>query len=552
MKIITFFLQHSRKRLLLSLAGGIFSGICNAALLGVINTLLKPNNSSSILVWSYVALCVLLPVSRFTAEWLLTRMGQMALFEQRMQLCRQILAAPLRHLEQIGVPKLLATLTEDIPAITGAMINIPLLTVNLALVVGCLVYMGMLSWMLFGIVFGFMIVGIISYQLPNLRAQKIFSLARKEADKLLADFRALTQGAKELKIHAERRQVFLRDKLEASSGLLMRYNVSGLTIYGAAASWGQSLVFIVIGLVILVLPHFRPLSSSTMTAYIITLLYLMAPLQVVMNMLPQIARANVSLRNVQDMGFTLSSQDVEEIIVPPAVPTDWKELKLAGITHSYRREGEAENFLLGPINLSFRPGELTFIIGGNGSGKTTLAKLLIGLYIPESGDIYFNQQKIDSESRERYRQNFSVVFSDFFLFDELMGQVSSTVDEQARLYLEKLKLTQKVQIEQGKFSTIDLSQGQRKRLALLTAYLEDRQVYVFDEWAADQDPYFKAVFYTQLLPELRSQNKTVLVISHDDRYYHLADRIIKLEEGQVMSDLVAAPSEQMAVNSLTN
>jgi len=128
------------------------------------------------------------------------------------------------------------------------------------------------------------------------------------------------------------------------------------------------------------------------------------------------------------------------------------------------------------------------------------------------------------------------VFADFFLFEALLGLTSPALDRRAQAYLQRLALTDKVRIEQGRLSTLDLSQGQRKRLALLTAYLEDRPVYVFDEWAADQDPFFKNVFYMELLPELKASGKTIFVISHDDRYYHLADRLIKLEDGQVVSD----------------
>jgi putative pyoverdin transport system ATP-binding/permease protein len=169
----------------------------------------------------------------------------------------------------------------------------------------------------------------------------------------------------------------------------------------------------------------------------------------------------------------------------------------------------------------------------------------MALYPPESGTIYFQNQPVGPENQEFYRQHFSAVFSDFFLFDQLLGLLGPELDEQARKYLEQLKLSNKVQIKEGKFSTTDLSQGQRKRLALLTAYLEDRPIYVFDEWAADQDPYFKNIFYTQLLPALKARNKTVLVISHDDRYYYVADRIIKLDDGQIVSDQVV--SEQPAV-----
>jgi len=58
-------------------------------------------------------------------------------------------------------------------------------------------------------------------------------------------------------------------------------------------------------------------------------------------------------------------------------------------------------------------------------------------------------------------------------------------------------------------------------------------VYLFDEWAADQDPVFKKVFYTQLLPELKARGKAVLVISHDERYFGAADRVIRLDYGKL-------------------
>lgn len=102
--------------------------------------------------------------------------------------------------------------------------------------------------------------------------------------------------------------------------------------------------------------------------------------------------------------------------------------------------------------------------------------------------------------------------------------------------MRQLNLDNKVQVENGKFSTIVLSQGQGKRLALLTAYLEKRPIYLFDEWASDQDPFFRDVFYEKILLNLKQQGKTVLVISHDDRYFHLADRVIKLDYGKIEYD----------------
>ncbi len=212
------------------------------------------------------------------------------------------------------------------------------------------------------------------------------------------------------------------------------------------------------------------------------------------------------------------------------------------MTHGYRREGEESSFVLGPIDLTFQPGELVFIAGGNGSGKTTLAKLITGLYIPDSGEILFNGRKVDDESRDAYRQQFSAVFSDFYLFGSLLGLDAPDLDVAVREYLERLQLSHKVRVVNGELSTTELSQGQRKRLALLTAYLEDRPIYLFDEWAADQDPVFREFFYYDILPALKSKGKLVLAISHDDRYSGLGDRLIKLTYGQVERN--ASPSQE--------
>jgi len=540
MKIIGFFLQHSRKAVLLSMIAAVFSGVCNAALLAVINTALRPNAVSATLIWTFAGLCVLLPLARFTSELLLTNLGQRAMYTSRIKLCQQVLAAPLRHLERLGPARLLTTLTDDIPNITGAVSVIPILCVNAALVLGCLVYMAALSWSLFAVVGGFMILAIATYQIPILRVQSVFRSARKDADTLAGHLRALTHGIKELKVHRGRRAAFVKEHLEVTADSLMRNNMSAFRMYAGAASWGQTLVFVVIGLYLFVLPKMGHLGTATLTGYTLALLYLMTPLQVIMNILPQVGRANVALRTVQELGFTLAKDKPEALAVADFPLNRWSRLELKSITHAYSGENESESFVLGPINLTIESGEMVFITGGNGSGKTTLVKLIAGLYTAENGHIYFDCALVEDDDLEKYRQNFSVVFADFYLFEHLPGLAHPSLERQAQQYLSKLKLSHKVKVVKGSLSTTELSQGQRKRLALLTAYLEDRPIYIFDEWAADQDPYFKDVFYMHLLPELKMRGKTVIVISHDDRYYHVADRIIKLDEGQVVSDSAGA------------
>jgi putative ATP-binding cassette transporter len=260
----------------------------------------------------------------------------------------------------------------------------------------------------------------------------------------------------------------------------------------------------------------------------------MGPLAGVLSSLSLFGRASVALKKVDALGMSLAAQSTEVCSLDrPECDITFSRIELANVTHSYHHEKDDSHFVLGPINLRFRPGELVFLVGGNGSGKSTLAKIVTGLYAPESGEIRLDGETITDNNRDDYRQLFSSVFGDFYLFENLLGLESHNVDEQAQFYLEQLHLNHKVKVKDGVLSTTAVSQGQRKRLALLTAYLEDRPFYLFDEWASDQDPYFKDVFYTQLLPELKARGKTVLVISHDDRYFHIADRVVKLDYGKL-------------------
>ncbi|GAB2660906.1 ATP-binding cassette domain-containing protein [Nocardia goodfellowii] len=203
-----------------------------------------------------------------------------------------------------------------------------------------------------------------------------------------------------------------------------------------------------------------------------------------------------------------------------------------------------EGFHLGPLDLVFEPGQITFVVGGNGSGKSTLAKLITGLYVPRSGRVALNGEQIDHENIEWFRQNSSAVFTDFHLFEEYLGFDRPDLDGEVRRYLEELQISHKVTVENGRLSTVDLSQGQRKRLALLTALLEDRAIYVFDEWAADQDPKFRDVFYREILTALKERGKTVIVITHDDRYFDCADQLVKLDFGRLVpAEHSSAPGE---------
>jgi putative pyoverdin transport system ATP-binding/permease protein len=268
-----------------------------------------------------------------------------------------------------------------------------------------------------------------------------------------------------------------------------------------------------------------------MSGYAMVFLYMIMPIEGLLSAIPNISSANVALERVEQVNRDLPAErtDADAQALAP-----FDSIRLEAATHRYFREKENEMFMIGPIDFTFRPGEIVYLIGGNGSGKTTLAKMLVGLYPPETGRVMLNGRAVEEAEWDAYRQYLSVVFSDFFLFDSLLGIDTPGIEGEIEALLVELQLEHKVAVDGGRFSTLDLSQGQRKRLALLVAYLEDRPFYVFDEWAADQDPVFKDVFYARLLPGLRRRGKAVLVITHDDRYFHLADRFIKLEHGTIV------------------
>ena len=542
MKLIQFLLRcsrdikYSRISIGVVIAAGLLAGAVNACLLALINSLLNdPEGATRGLLWSFILFCLVMLASRIVSGVLLNNLSQAAMFNLCMKLCRKILNAPLRRLEELGAPRLLASLTSDVPIIANTVTVIPVLCMQIAILGGCLIYLAWLSWKVLLLVLGFMVLGVVSYQIPMLSALRYLGLAREDRDVMFKQFRALTEGTKELKLHRARRQAFLSENLQTSAALFRRHNVLGNNIFTVVSGWGHLLIFVLIGLLFFALPALKPVDARVLTGYTIIILYMMTPLEIVLNTLPELGQANVAAQKIDALGLSLEADSTEVESTTRPEPS-WGCLELIGVTHAYYRERESGSFKLGPIDLCLRPGELVFVTGGNGSGKTTLVKLLVGLYAPEAGEIRLGGDPITDETREDYRQHFSAVFSDFYLFETLLGLREPKLDSVARDYLAQLQLDQKVEINAGVLSTIDLSQGQRKRLALLTAYLEDRSIYVFDEWAADQEPVFKEIFYCELLPKLKARGKLVIVISHDDRYYHVSDRIIKLDYGRVDYD----------------
>ena len=542
MNLFRFLFRRARGLTLLVGLAALVSGACNAGLIALVTAFLnRPGFATTAMLWGFVALGLGKLAANSLSQWMLAKFSQDVIAGFRRDLVREILAVPLRRLEEFGAPRLMAALAEDALTVAESLLMIPSFAVNIATLCGGALY---LCWHSCKIALGisvFILFGAIGYRLLIAQGFARLRLAREEADRLFAHFRALTEGVKELKLHRTRRAEFLSGCVEAATENFSRHNVAAETRFILAQAWSQLLFLALLGVILFLLPSLQNLSPRALSGYIVVALWLIGPLTGVLGVLSAFGRANVALEKIERLGLSLTACNAGEFSLPaPADGSLFERLELAGVTHSYNHEKDDTPFMLGPMDLAFRPGELVFIVGGNGSGKSTLAKIITGLYPPESGEIHLDGQAITSRNRDDYRQLFSALFSDFFLFENLLGLDAATLDGKAQRYLAELHLDHKVTIRNGRLSTLDLSQGQRKRLALLTAYLEDRPFYLFDEWASDQDPQFKEVFYRRLLPDLKACGKAVVVITHDDRYFSLADRVIKLDYGKLVQDKRAA------------
>lgn len=534
--LLGFVYRQARGMVSWAILAGLVSGAAGAAQLAIINAAIYQDDPHQrwLLIAAFAVLLLAAPGFRLVCQYLLVKLGQDVVYDLRLRLAGRILSTPLQRLERLGPGKLLVALTDDTSAITESLIVVPEVASNSALFVAGLAYLGWLSPLLLGIFLALFVPVLLLYRFPIASSFERYRLAREEQDTLYGYFTGITAGIKELKLNRQRRHLFL-DQMAATAGGLRRLFTRANVTLAAAVSGAWTFFMAAVGLIIFGAPLAAGVSRQTMVGYALVLLFVRGPLQLVIGSFAALGRGGVALRKLERLGL-----EMREAVEPEALAGErragWRRLELDAVTFTFRREAGEADFVLGPLDLVLRPGELVFLIGGNGSGKTSFAKLLLGLYEPDSGEIRWDGERVGRAGLDRYRQSFSAVFFDFHLFAELPGAGQDDLAERSWRYLRELQLDGKVEIEDGKLSTTALSQGQRKRLALLAAYLEDRPIYLFDEWAADQDPYFKEVFYRRLLPQLKAAGKTVLVISHDDRYFDVADRIVRFSEGQVVFD----------------
>jgi putative ATP-binding cassette transporter len=447
----------------------------------------------------------------------------------RSEIVARLLNVPYRQTERVGTARVLSALTQDVSVLESALTSVPTALTSAAMLLGGSAYLLYLSPLLFGVLA--LLVGACLFVFRSAARYADASYLRQRAayDRLWELFGALTQGTKELKLHAPRRASFLGGPVRETTQALLEHDVAVRSRYAASGVVNQALVLIVLAIVLFALPAGSTLRVQVASGYVLVGLYLMSPLAALSRMWPLFRAAEVALRSLEELGVRLASTEDEASADVSAHPVA-ASIELTSATYRYDEE---RRFTLGPVTLQLVPGQIAFIVGGNGSGKTTLGRLLTGLYAPHSGELRWDGVLVAPHNVDLYRQLWSAVFSDVHLFDRLYGIDAQQIEQRGAELTTKLGLHGVVSVKHGAFSTLDVSQGQRKRLGLLVALLENRPFYLFDEWAADQDPDWKRIFYRQLLPELRAQGKCVVVITHDDRYFDAADRVLVLHDGQV-------------------
>jgi putative ATP-binding cassette transporter len=453
----------------------------------------------------------------------------------RQALFDDIRQADLPTLTRIRRTPLFAAITQNTQTISR---NLPLLVIGgqqLVLVVFISLYLATLSWMAFLLATAFSIAAV-GLHLTRMKALGIATdAALADEGRLFDGLGSLLHGLKEVRLSAGRSAALRMDLAGFSADA--RQAKSGLK-----AQWGREFALIqlafysLVGLMVFVVPFFTADFHTVALPGTMAALFLIGPIGTVATAIPAIddaERALLSIRAVQTRLREALAQRADE--ATEALDGPVAEIALQDIRFAYDSSNGDPGFAVGPLTAGFRRGQITFITGGNGSGKSTLMQLLTGLMPAQGGALLIDGVPLRRTQMQAWRDSIAAVFADYHLFSRLYGIGDDALERVPEL-LQRLEMASKVTISARSFSTVELSAGQRKRLALIAALLEDKPVLVLDEWAADQDPHFRKVFYEEMLPQLRAEGKIVICVTHDDRWFGVADQILHMVEGRLETD----------------
>ena len=528
---VNFFKIEKDKSLFLLGILGTISGLGNSLIIFTINMAVVSDNDLKLKLLVYFALGIIFYV--YGQRLVRTRLIEVTnniVYEKRMDLVTKLLKTSYDDFETIESGRIQATLSNDTEVISNfANILINGVTSFITLIF-CFLYLGFINKD--ALLFSVVIILVIStlYYFVGRYANRIGEQARDIQNKFFRFITDFINGFKELSLNENKKNEFKQDMEESCNNFRIKRGKAALAFANMFVV-GELLFSLAIGAVVFGFPLiFKNIQSGTLGSYVFVLLYMTGPVNGLLHAIPNIINVRISWKRINDLLKQILSIKSEELDEKYLELDKNIKLTLKEVEYEYKNS-EDNKFKVGPIDYEFKSGEIVFVTGGNGSGKSTLAKLITGLYTPSKGKITINNKDLSKHSLSQY---YSTIFSDFYLFEKLYGVNYKDKEKDIKEYLEVLQMDKKVQIENGRFSTIKLSTGQKKRLALLISYLEDKPIYLFDEWAADQDPEFRKFFYNTLLPDLKKREKCVIAITHDEHYFELADKIIKMDMGMAL------------------
>ncbi|WP_180977582.1 cyclic peptide export ABC transporter [Janthinobacterium sp. ROICE36] len=483
----------------------------------------------------FFLVCLLILCAKALSVILVNNIAKSAMAELRLEIARKINQMRIADVESVGFPRLLNVLIDDVNTVAAAAVAIPMVVVSAVTVVGMLGYLATMNFTVFVIVLTAIGVGVAMFQLPVAFATRPYDQARSLRDVLQEGIRGLIMGVYELKLDRPKSRAYLQQALAVPQRQSVRLEKLGDAVIHLAGTSSDLLAFFIIGLIVFVMPRYIPIPAVENYGVVMALLYIAAPVASILGMMQHLRMGQVAIVRIH----RLDAMEEESHAATAAILPPWRQFSVREVSYRYPGQEPAAadpGFALSPTTLSFEPGQINFIVGGNGSGKSTLSKLISLHYQSATGAVYFDDAPLAAGQIDQARARIGVIFSNYYLFNQLYRSHTAADLENITTWLRTLRLQDKTCFVDGRFTTTKLSDGQRRRLALLVALLEDKDIYVFDEWAADQDPEFKQVFYREILPAMKSNNKLVIVITHDDRYFDCADRLIFMEEGRVVRE----------------
>ncbi|MBC6426544.1 MAG: cyclic peptide export ABC transporter [Ekhidna sp.] len=535
MKVIYFLLKGSYKQITIAAIISITSALMYILAIRSFNDILQFSKEGVINDFVLMVIAVLCSsVLAVIASHYANNHFEFKISGHRISLSELVLKSNYFEIEK-NREVIIPILFNDIIAIGNFAKSLPDFIVSFFTILAIWAYMLVISWkftLIFIAVVG-VAIGIFLASQPYLFKEEKKAISQRNI--LHRRLHGLVDGLKELTLNTKHKRVYSQELIGPASNRHAKHNVNKNRVIIAVGKISESFILISLGGIVLISIFYFGLDRDFFIEFFAMVTFALSPLIRIGTFFSSLKKTEVALQQIKSLDVMLNSievvnDQVDAEIIPSEEHNIDIVISLRGLYYEYIADGETI-FTVGPFNLDIHKNEILIVNGGNGAGKTTLIKMLTGLYQPSKGEIFYRGNKIDDKNLEAYRNTFSAVFADSFVFQDLRYIKHDRVNELIEKYLDMLEIRDKVSLDDGiKLSTTSLSMGQMSRLNLFRTLLEDKSIYVFDEWAANQDPYFKAKFYNEILPQLKRSGKTVIVISHDDRYYHVADRRVTVSQ----------------------